>query len=286
MAKRFTDTNKYKKEFIRGLPGAYKILWDYLYHDCDHSGIWHKDFEIAQLYVGKDMPVTEEEALKLFNSGEERILVLDNGSKWLIKPFIDFQYGILNPENKVHKSVIQTLLSSGVNMGLASPLQGAKDKYKDKDIVKDMDKDIQNFSPEMASYVTKWNAIVLTSPIVKLSGARKDKLSARLQEKEFVDNYETILKKIAASDFLSGRDVRPADSPHRDWKATFDWVIHNNNNYVRILEGAYDQNKTKAKKETPMQESDRIRKERMAKADLARRKKEALEELQKEQNGQ
>ena len=51
MAKRFTDTNKYKKPFIRGLQGAYKLFWDYLYHDCDHAGIWIVDFEIAQTYL-------------------------------------------------------------------------------------------------------------------------------------------------------------------------------------------------------------------------------------------
>jgi hypothetical protein len=139
MAKRFTDTNKYKKPFIRGLQGAYKLLWDYLYHDCDHAGIWIVDFEIAQLYLGQDMPVNKKDALRFFNEGEIRIIEIDKGKKWFIVPFINFQYGELNEQNRVHSSVLMELKKTGVHKGLISSLQGAKDKDKDKD--KEMDKD-------------------------------------------------------------------------------------------------------------------------------------------------
>src|SRR5574343_673551 len=134
MSKRFTDTNKYKKPFIRSLPGAYKLLWDYLYHDCDHAGIWIVDFEIAQLYIGIDMPVKKDEALKLFNNGEKRIIEIDGGTKWFIYPFIEFQYGELNEVNRAHSSVIQILKKHKIyknkNKPLTSPLQGANDKDK------------------------------------------------------------------------------------------------------------------------------------------------------------
>ena len=142
MAKRFTDTQKYHKPFIRGLQGAYKVLWDYLYHDCDHAGIWIVDFEIAQIYIGKDMPVNKSDALKFFNSGEKRIVEINKGTKWFIPSFIEFQYGELNPENRAHKSVINILKKYNLysdSKGLISSLQGAKDKDKDKD--KEMDKD-------------------------------------------------------------------------------------------------------------------------------------------------
>lgn len=117
---------------MRSLPGPYKILWDYLYHDCDHAGIWQKDFQIAQIYVGVDMPINEPDALKLFNLGEERIVVLDEGSKWLVRPFIEFQYGNLNPENRVHASVLHELEKHKIK-DHPSPLQRAKEKEKDKD---------------------------------------------------------------------------------------------------------------------------------------------------------
>lgn len=142
MAKRFTDTAKYKKQFIRGLPGPYKLLWDFLYHDCDHAGIWIVDFEIAQKYIGDDMPVTKERALELFNAGETRIVVLNGGGKWFIAPFIEFQYTKLSEKNRAHCNVIPILqkfdllnsdLSLKINKPLTSPLQGAKEKEQEKE---------------------------------------------------------------------------------------------------------------------------------------------------------
>lgn len=132
MSKRFTDTDKYKKLFFRGLQGAYKLLWDYLYHDCNHAGIWIVDFEVAQIYLGADMQVNKDDALKYFNDGEQRIIEIDGGRKWFIKPFIEFQYGTLNDANRVHHSVLNALSQINEIKPLISSLQGAKDKDKDK----------------------------------------------------------------------------------------------------------------------------------------------------------
>jgi hypothetical protein len=136
MAKRFTDTNKYKDPFIRGLQGPYKLLWDYLYHDCDHSGIWIVDFEVAQVYLGNDMAVNKTDALKFFNDEKTRIVEFDNGRKWFIPKFIEIQYGELNEANRVHASVLNELKK---HKGLISSLNGAKDKDKDKDVDEDKD---------------------------------------------------------------------------------------------------------------------------------------------------
>jgi len=172
MAKRFTDTNKYKKPFIRSLQGAYKLLWDFLYHDCDHAGVWIVDFETAQIFVGKDMKVNYEDALKFFNSGEVRIVVLDGGSRWFIPSFIEFQYGKLSEKNRLHISVISILskydlldesLNLKVNKPLTSPLQGAKDKDKEQCKDKEKDKTARESKPlpeceEFVSYLTPFLA--------------------------------------------------------------------------------------------------------------------------------
>jgi len=155
MAKRFTDTNKYKKPFVRGLQGAYKLLWDYLYHECDHAGVWIVDFEIAQMYIGADMKISKEKALSFFNPDEVRVVEIDNGKQWFLPGFIEFQYGKLNPKNRVHESVISILhkhnlieedFSLKQFKPLTSPLQGVKDKEKDKDKSKDEEKDKEEHS--------------------------------------------------------------------------------------------------------------------------------------------
>lgn len=140
MAKRFADTNKYKKPFMRGLPGPYKLLWDYLYLECDHGGVWHKDFEVAQLYIGKDMPIDEKKALELFNAGQDRVRVNDENTKWLILGFAEFQYGKLNPMSKIHAGAIIAFEKFGLEPPLAFPKPERVDptlKDKDRDMAKE-----------------------------------------------------------------------------------------------------------------------------------------------------
>lgn len=132
MAKRFTDTNKWKKPFIRSLPAPYKLLWFYILDDCDHAGIWEVDMEVASIRIGEE--ITEKTALHIFGDRVQKI----SHSKWFIPDFIFFQYGELNEKNRVHFSIIQ-ILSKYKIKGLVSSLQGAKDKEQDKD--KEMDKD-------------------------------------------------------------------------------------------------------------------------------------------------
>ena len=62
MAKRFTDTIKWKKRFFRELSNEYKLLWLYLVDDCDHAGIWEVDFDAVELKTG--IRFIPEEALK------------------------------------------------------------------------------------------------------------------------------------------------------------------------------------------------------------------------------
>jgi len=137
MAKRFTDNRKWKKDFIKELPGAYKLLWFYIVDDCEHYGIWDVEIDIAQLRIGKDMPIDEQKAIEFFG---DNIQVIDSGKKWFIPGFIKWQYGELTESNRVHKSVIIELDRLGLYKGLTSPLQGVKDKDKDKDKDKEKDK--------------------------------------------------------------------------------------------------------------------------------------------------
>ena len=75
MAKRFTDTDKWKKGFIRNLPTKYKLLWLYILDDCNHAGVWETDFEVASIRIGSK--ISEKEAIKHFAS---QIRIFDDGS--------------------------------------------------------------------------------------------------------------------------------------------------------------------------------------------------------------
>ncbi len=182
MAKRFTDSEKWKKPWFRKLKPLYKAFWEYLRDNCDHAGIWQVDFELAAYCIGED--VDQAEAMQLF---EKQFIPFAGGKRWLIIDFVEYQYGGLVANNNAHISVINILKKNGVwelfvdrnkNQpenpapceGLASPSQGYQDKDKDK--VKDQDKDqdnnalmkkefclaLESYSGERRDPETEWTA--------------------------------------------------------------------------------------------------------------------------------
>jgi hypothetical protein len=178
MAKRFTDTNKWNKPFIRGLDAPYKLLWFYILDDCDHAGIWQVDGDVAKIRIGCDINFVD--ALIVFKN---HIQVFDNGQKWFIPDFIDFQYGELNPANRVHQSIISILKKYKIKP-LTSPLQGAKDKDKDKDMDKEQDNSLTEIEKCLSEFkqmrvkirkpMTDRAVELLLMDLDKLSGGDED----------------------------------------------------------------------------------------------------------------
>jgi len=135
MAKRFTETGKWKKKWIRELSPEMKLFWFYLLDNCDHAGIWEVDIELAAFQIGIELD--ESEILNTFN----RKIVPFKPGKWFVPKFIVYQYGELNESNRAHNSVIKILTKYKLYKGLTRGLQGPMDMDKDKVKVKDKDKD-------------------------------------------------------------------------------------------------------------------------------------------------
>ena len=115
----------------------FKVFWIYVLDQCDHAGIWEVDFEAAEFFCSG---INESEIRQVFNKQYQEI---DNGKRWFLKDFVDFQYGTLNENNRAHLSVINILLKYKIieNKGLNSPLQGYKDKEQVKLLVKSKEKE-------------------------------------------------------------------------------------------------------------------------------------------------
>lgn len=142
MAKRFIDTDLFRKPFMRGLEAPYKALWIYLLCECDHAGIWTVELDVAQLRMG--MKLDPEKAIEKMGGS---VVEIDGGKKWFLPDFVTFQYGTLNPANRVHESVLSLLSKFGIdpnnssqNKGHLSPLQGAMDKDKVKVTLKEKER--------------------------------------------------------------------------------------------------------------------------------------------------
>ena len=126
MAKRFTDTELWGKEFFLKYSMKQKLLLRYLYDSCDNAGIYEPNYILLEVFIGEK--ITEEDILSL-NTDKKRIVKLENGNFYLTR-FIKFQQGdFLNPKNNAHKQIIAILKENRVrynniltpDKGVASP---------------------------------------------------------------------------------------------------------------------------------------------------------------------
>ena len=151
MAKRFTDTEKWKKRFIKGLSTVHKLFFFYLLDDCDHAGIWHVEFDVAEIRTGEKLNIDE-----IKEKFKKHIIEIDNGEKWFIPYFVEFQYGELNPNVNAHKSVIDKLSKYKLikkYQGFINCSLTVKDKDKDMDMDKERVKREIKFRDSLTSFV-------------------------------------------------------------------------------------------------------------------------------------
>tara|TARA_R110002020_G_scaffold82687_7_gene205081 strand:- start:14477 stop:15100 length:624 start_codon:yes stop_codon:yes gene_type:complete len=110
MAKRFLDTNVFDKEWFQELEPKFKLFWFYMISKCDHAGIWNVNMRMANFVINQSY--TRDGVLEAF---KDKIIEIED-DKWFIVKFIKFQYGDdLNPNNRVHKSVIKILEDNQIN---------------------------------------------------------------------------------------------------------------------------------------------------------------------------
>lgn len=76
------------------------------------------------------------------------------------------------------------------------------------------------------------NICTSLSKVQKLTDGRKDKLSKRWLEMPEIEQWRQLFELVEGTPFLKGKN-------DRGWKATFDWLITNDSNYTKVLEGQY-----------------------------------------------
>lgn len=176
MAKRFIDTDLFRKPFMRGLEAPYKALWIYLLCECDHAGIWVVELDVAQIRMGMKL-----DPAKAIEKMQGAVIEIEGGGKWYLPDFISFQYGTLNPENRVHASVLERLKASGIdpeNKPLTSPSQGAKDKVKEKEKEQDKEKEKEKEVAHEVEIIPAGVSVELHEAIKRWAKYRKEKRSA------------------------------------------------------------------------------------------------------------
>jgi hypothetical protein len=109
MARRYRDTELWKKKWYRALGSQGRDLWNYLHDNCDSAGFFEIDCERHSFDLGFE--VTYERILQVLRG---KFIPLDGGDKLFLPAFVTFQYGELSELSKPHASYIKRIKANGV----------------------------------------------------------------------------------------------------------------------------------------------------------------------------
>jgi hypothetical protein len=256
MAKRFTDTDKWKRNWFSDLSPTLKLVWIYVLDECDASGVWCINFRRLKFDTGASLSREE------FESAFHEKIVPFTADKYFIPSFIEFQYGQLREDSRPHASVIKQLKKHGlyegylkgidtVSIGYQNCLEGypkstdtlkEQEQEQEQEQVKEQVKEkgeseggIKIHAPQPSDLVAVWRELKGPLPdIEKLTDARKDKARAQLAKYPDLDHWREVLDHWRKSQFVTGQ-----------WRPTFDDLLSETKR-VATLEGRYDERKRAA----------------------------------------
>lgn len=136
------------------------------------------------------------------------------------------------PENNQNSK--DACFLGGENIKYKYNIRLSKDNHVDNAVV-DPSETTKKDDVDYKKIVELWNSHCPSLRQVRfpLSESRKRKVAQRWHEMKTVDVMAQVFDKIQASDFCKG-------ASRQNWQATFDWVMANDNNWRKVLEGNYD----------------------------------------------
>ena len=120
----------------------------------------------------------------------------------------------------------------------------AEDNRRSKEDKKERKEEKSMSHPFGSELVTRWNTLAAEQPnlacVKTISKSRAGKISTRVKEGLTMEQFVKVLEEIVVSDFLLGKAG--------GWKVSFDWLIDNDRNWLKVYEGTY---RNTAEKTTP-----------------------------------
>ena len=210
------------------------------YYDCSIPNNW--------AYLLAKTRCDEDTAREIINT----LLTLDkiDGKLWNDRKVIWCQHFVDNVSSvyKMRHADTPTPPSfsdekpQGVRVSNNENHEGSELIHKEIDIVEES-REKKRIYPYQ-DIVAQWNEICGNClPKVKaLNDNRRQKIKCRLDEfggeskEDWLAHTKDLFERIIASDFLRGGN-------NTGWTATFDWVFENSKNWVKVIEGNYDNNR-------------------------------------------
>lgn len=239
--------------------------WIKLHRKIREGPFWNeKPFDRARAWVDLIMSANHERRKFLlgnemvevdrgsFITSEQKLMERWGWSKSKVRAFLKIleKNAMIIKKSDHRKTIVEVL-----NYCLYQDSETSKEPRKDRERtcnepVKDLNKnkrtkELKNENgnepfPHLEMHETFNRICVSFAKVQKMTNSRKDKLRIRWTEIKTMETFELICLKMESSNFLKG------DNP-RKWKATFDWLIENDNNWVKVTEGNYEDKVEKPK---------------------------------------
>ncbi len=246
MAKRFSDSEKWKKKWFRELPPVMKCVREFLQDNCDHAGVWEIDMKTMHHFIN-DSTITLDQIVQQFGN---KLKLLPDDKLWYMG-FINFQYGVLKENYNPHKPALNRLKELGLTSTLQQPLTNTLESVMSKSKSKSKDKNKKEQSPcqKFHPLAILWNKNKRTElkKVMGCSGKRLESTRARWGENQKPKYWIEVIQKINNSKFCNGHN-------DRKWTADFDFLIKPSSAH-KALEGKYDQGGFMSDKKDEYQEN-------------------------------
>jgi len=142
--------------------------------------------------------------------------------------------------NPVYESRLEDGLEDGVEQGVRKGLEKGVESAPFLEVEGERERKRENADTapsapgECDLVVATWEAERGTLPKAKLTRERRRKIITLLRaDPDFLLKFTAAVRKAQESAFLCG-------GGEKGWVADFDWFVKNGTNYVKVLEGSYD----------------------------------------------
>ena len=186
----------------------------------------------------KEFPFWSVSTIKRVISSLKKMNIL------VVKRVYPYIYYAINEEN-IGKSEVQSDPSNVQNKPSKAQIEPpkvqnepSKVQFDPLPIYNENQRDYSEITKKTTSesthiFMREWNEFALKNSLSKISSlseSRKKRLEARLRNGDFKRLFNQALEEIQKSQYLLGS---------KGWKVSFDWLIKNDENILKVVEGNY-----------------------------------------------
>lgn len=210
-------------------------------YDDDAEVVWV--FEMARYQIGDRLKPTDKQC-KGINT-----VYLEVPENRFLADFFK-RYSTAFHLTQVRETNFTSTKSEMIKSPIEAPPKELRCQEQDQD---EQDQDEKTLAPFGAvtvrpeNFIASWNRLSGPLPKVReLTDSRRRKIKTRIAQNLTLERFEEAINRCVVTPFLVGSTGRS------DWRADFDWLIENDTNMAKVLEGKYDSAPARVVRDVPL----------------------------------